>query len=349
MIFRKIVFAFLLFPFWQIISQKNTDSFSYLTLQINTLLKNSDFNGVVLLKKKDTTLYFQSMGYANLKTKKPLKRNDHFVIGSISKQITAVLVLQAYEKGELKLTDTLHKYLPAISQPWAKQVTIHQLLTHTHGIIAIDKPLAFEPGSQFQYSQLGYHLLASILEKVSGKSFEILSTELFKQMDLNNTFYPNSKNQKKRVKGYEENENGLLKFTKNSLENYVAAGSFISTAEDLAKWNQLLHSGKLVNQKTFILMQTKFATRLHPIFNSIDYGYGLLFKNGEQNLQIGAFGYSPGFVSASYFYPKTSLNLIVLENTARHLNDFKTTFKVHTQIMELVKNQNSKKNSLLKK
>jgi len=86
-------------------------------------------------------------------------------------------------------------------------------------------------------------------------------------------------------------------------------------------------------------MKTKFATRIHPIFGTVEYGYGLLFKDGEENIQIGALGYAPGFVSACYYYPQSKLNVSVLQNTATNLDDFKKTFKVHTELMELIKKQ----------
>ena len=292
---------------------------------------------MILLTRDSTVIYSKSKGYSDIEQKTPMSDKSQFVIGSISKQITAVLVLREYEKGTLQLNDKINQYLADISQSWPEQVTIHQLLTHTHGIVALDKPLEFTPGSQFHYSQLGFELLAQILAKVSGKSFKTLSTEIFEQYDLHNTFHPSNKNYNQLVKGYEENENGILEFTTESLYNYVAAGSFISDAQDLSKWNHLLYSGKLLNNKTLELMKTRYATRIHPIFDTVEYGYGLLFKKGEENIQIGALGYAPGFVSACYSHPQTNLNLVILGNTAHELDDFRMTFKVHTEIMELIK------------
>ncbi|NJN78949.1 MAG: beta-lactamase family protein [Saprospiraceae bacterium] len=144
------------------------------------------------------------------------------------------------------------------------------------------------------------------------------------------------------VKGYEESEKGVLEFAANSLDNYVAAGSFISNVEDLNTWNRLLYGEKIVKKETLELMKTRYATRIHPIFDTVEYGYGLLFKDGEQNLQIGALGYAPGFVSACYFYPKTNMNLIVLANTANELDDFKKTFIVPIEMMELIKKVSTK-------
>ncbi|MEZ7498102.1 serine hydrolase domain-containing protein [Flavobacterium sp. Arc3] len=316
-----------------------TKKYADLTSKIDSIIENNSFNGVVLLTKDSTAIYSVATGYCDLEKKTPLTINDQFVIGSISKQITAVLILREYEKGKIGLEDKINHYLIDIKEPWSKEITIHQLLTHTHGIVALDKPLEFKPGSQFHYSQLGYELLAQILEKVTAKTFKKLTTEFFSEYLLKNTFHPDYKRYKHLVKGYEESESGVLEFTPNSLSNYAAAGSFISNVADLNKWNQLLYSGKLVKKETLELMETKYATRIHPVFDTIEYGYGLLFKDGEQNLEIGAFGYAPGFVSACYFYPQSNMNLIILENTGNSLDDFKKTFKVHTEIMQLVKNQ----------
>lgn len=337
--FSILILAFAFLTSCQTFGQQKTENYADLTANINSIIANNSFNGVVFLTEDSTTLYSKAIGYSDLKKKTPLTINDQFVIGSISKQITAVLVLREYEKGKIKLENKINDYLIDTKQAWSKEVTIHQLLTHTHGIIALDAPLEFKQGSQFHYSQLGYELLAQILEKVTGKTFKKLATELFNEYELKNTFHPKNKRYKHLVKGYEENENGVLEFTPNSLSNYVAAGAFISNVADLNKWNRLLYSGKLVKKETLELMKIKYATRIHPVFGTIDYGYGLLFKDGEQNLQIGAFGYAPGFVSACYFYPQTNRNLIILENTGNNLDDFKKTFKVHTEIMELIKKQ----------
>ena len=337
--FSILILAFAFLTSCQTFGQQKNKNYADLTTNINSIIANNSFNGVVFLTEDSTTLYSKAIGYSDLKNKTPLTINDQFVIGSISKQITAVLVLREYEKGKIRLENKINDYLIDSKQPWSKEVTIHQLLTHTHGIVALDAPLEFKQGSQFHYSQLGYELLAQILEKVMGKTFEKLATELFNEYELKNTFHPKNKRYKHLVKGYEENENGVLEFTPNSLSNYAAAGAFISNVADLNKWNHLLYSGKLVKKETLELMKTKYATRIHPVFGTIDYGYGLLFKDGEQNLQIGAFGYAPGFVSACYFYPQTNRNLIILENTGNNLDDFKKTFKVHTEIMELIKKQ----------
>ena len=342
--YRLLVLTSVFLFFYKVDGQENTENYVDLSSKIDSILSKHQFNGVVLISKDSNDIYSKAKGFSNIENKTQIDFNDQFVIGSISKQITAVLVLQAYEIGSIKMNDTIGKYLTEINQPWAKEVTIHQLLTHTHGIVSLDKPLEFKQGSQFHYSQLGFELLAEILQKITGKTFEKLSTELFQKHGLKNTFHPNNKTYKHLVKGYEENENKTLVFSTNSLYNYVPAGGFFSNALNLKKWNEKLHSGQLVKKETLKLMSTKYATRIHPIFETVAYGYGLLFKDDESSIQIGALGYAPGFVSACYYYPQTNINLIILENTAKNLDDFKQTFKVHIEIMELIKNMTLNKN-----
>lgn len=334
---RFVCFTFLLLSF-SCSAQINDINNAKWTSEIDSIVNSHSFNGVVYLSSGDKDIYYKTFGFSDLEKETIFEVDDQFVIGSISKQITVVLLLREFEKGKIGLDDTLGEYLHELKQPWANKVTIHHLLTHTHGIVDIEEPLVFEQGTQFSYSQLGYQLLAQILEKVTGETFEELATSLFEYYGLRHTFHPNSKGIQRLVKGYEQSDAGALMYAENSLSNYAPAGSFISNAKDLKQWNELLHSGKLVRKETLELMKVKYATRIHPIFDTIEYGYGLLFKDGEQNIQIGALGYAPGFASASFYYPSTKLNLIILENTAYHLDNFKETFAVHTAIMELIKN-----------
>ncbi|WP_192346147.1 serine hydrolase [Algoriphagus sp. Y33] len=319
--------------------QNDKAHYSALVSEIDAIIEESNFNGVVLFTEGTSTIFHKAKGYANFEDRVLIEKADQFVIGSISKQITAVMVLREYEKGNLNLDDEIGKYLPLIDQSWSKSVTIHHLMTHTHGIVDVNQQLEFEPGSRFHYSQLGYELLAQILENITGNSFEELSTQLFLEYGLSNTFHPDNKGYKSLVKGYEESENATLEYVTNSLDIYVAAGAFISNAEDLSRWNYLLYSGKLVTKETLKLMKMRYATRIHPIFGQIEYGYGLLFNRGEENIQIGALGYAPGFASACYYYPRADLSILVLENAPRHMDDIKKTFRIHTQLMEAVKSE----------
>lgn len=306
-------------------------------LRIDSILGKHNFNGVVMLTKDGDIIYHKAFGYSNLEARVPMQLNDQFIIGSISKQITAVMVLLAYEKNLLKLDATIDTYLKKLPQSWSKQITVHQLLTHTHGIIELDQPLEFEPGTQFSYSQIGYELLGKILEKVHGKTFETISTEFFKRLELNNTFHPNNKGYKQLVEGYISEGNGKLESTATMEKPFVAAGGFISSSSDLTRWNRLLYGGKILKSETLELMKTPHAKRDHPFFGEVECGYGILFKEGEQDVQIGATGYASGYASACFFHAKSGYNLIMLENTAYHVEDLAKTFSAHLELMELVR------------
>lgn len=307
-------------------------------MQIDSILSKHNFNGVVMLTMDGNVLYHKAFGYSDLEARVPMQLNDQFIIGSVSKQITAVMVLLAYENQLLKLDATIDTYLKNLPQSWSKEVTVHQLLTHTHGIVELNQPLEFEPGTQFSYSQIGYELLGQILEKVHGKNFETISTEFFKRLELNNTFHPDHNRYEHVVKGYKSEGNGKLESTASMEKPFVAAGGFISSGPDLTRWNSLLYGGKILKAETLELMKTSHAKRDHPFFSEVEVGYGILYKKGEQDLQIGATGYASGYASACFFHKNSGLNLIILENTAYHVEDLAKTFSAHLELMEWVKN-----------
>lgn len=306
------------------------------------LLKTAKpFNGIVLISQNGQVKYLKTYGYSDIDQKEPLKLNDQFVVGSISKQFTAVLVLREFEKGRIELNTPIRKYLPELTQSWADTVTIHHLLTHTHGITGLDKPTSFKVGSQYSYSQIGYDLLAKIVEKTSDISFAELSRRLFEECRMENTFHPDINKYSNLVKGYTESESGELEYETETFQNYVAAGSFISTAEDLNTWNDLFYGGKLLKNKTMKMLKTKQkgAVRDHPIFGITEYGYGITVDTKENILQLGQTGFAPGFVSMNFYFPKTKTSVILLQNTAYETNDLKKAFYYHTETWKIIRNE----------
>jgi D-alanyl-D-alanine carboxypeptidase len=296
------------------------------------------FNGVVMVEKNDSIQYSKMVGYSDIAKSTGFKKDDRFVIGSISKQFAAVLTLQEYEMGRLKLDVPISAYLPNLKMTWKDSVTVHQLLTHTHGITEIDQELTFVPGTNFQYSQIGYDLLAKIIEKSAGKSFQRCSMEMFEKCQMENTFHPEVPKDKRVVNGYTE-ENGKLISETKSFQNFPAAGSFISTAEDLIKWNHCFFGGKLLKEETMNLLTTKHkgAVRDHPIFGRTEYGYGITITNEQEVLQYGQTGFSPGFISMNYYFPDGKTTVIVLQNIVYSPDDLKKMFRYHIQILDLLR------------
>lgn len=308
---------------------------------IDSLIKSPSprpFSGIILITKSDKTLYSKIQGFSDIEGTVSLKPDDKFVIGSISKQITSVLVLQQYEKGKLKLSDPIRNYLTFIPQSW-DTITISNLLAHTHGIIKIEQALAFKPGSSFMYSQVGYELLAQILEKITGQTFAALAQELFKKCNMKNSFHPAILKPGELVNSFTEQSDGKLVLETKSLEGFVPAGGFVSTANDLALWNRNLFDGMLLKDSTLKLMITpqKNAVRKHPLFGETLYGYGITIDNKDSIFQLGQTGYADGFPSMNFYFPNSKTSVIVLQNVSLGDADFKKTFYYNLEILKIVR------------
>jgi CubicO group peptidase (beta-lactamase class C family) len=242
------------------------------TSRIDSLLQvqsQKPFNGVIIVSQKGNNLYTRTYGFADIDNKIPLQLTSQFVLASISKQITAVLVLREVDQGRLNLHEPIRKYLPHLKSNWANSVTVHQLLNHTSGIVGLDKPLAFRPGREFSYSpSFTYQLLGQIIENTSGKSYMLLAKELFSQCHMKNTTTPAAYKSGHLVSSYLV-ENGQLKkknLKLSDLETSTPGAGIISTAEDLIIWNECLHTGKLLSADSYRRMITSSAIRKHPIW-----------------------------------------------------------------------------------
>jgi D-alanyl-D-alanine carboxypeptidase len=305
------------------------------------LSREPGFNGTVLISQRKKTLYSSCVGYADLNHSRKIEQNNQFVIGSLSKQITAALVLREVEKDSLDLHVPIRKYLPDFKASWADTITVDYLLTHKDGIIAFDQPLQFRPGSQFKYNQINFELLAMILEQVTKKSFAALSRELFLELKMKDSFHPDNKGYDHLASGITRNKDGIFKEVKESYRtNYTAAGGFISTAVDLEKWNKALHSGQILGPKYYNLMLIKKprAIRDHPLFSLTEYGYGITIKTDDNLLQLGQTGYSEGFSSMNFYFPETGTSVVVLQNITSDPDDLKKTFYYQLEVLRLVRN-----------
>jgi D-alanyl-D-alanine carboxypeptidase len=329
---------------------QKTNASKSLQQSIDSLLavsREPGFNGTILITQQKKVLYSKCLGYADLNHSRKIEKKNQFVIGSVSKQITAALVLREVEKDSLDLHVPIRKYLPDFKASWADTVTVDHLLTHMDGIIAFDQPLGFRPGSQFKYNQINFELLSMILEEVTKKSFAVLSRELFLELKMKDSFHPDNAGYDNLANGITRNKNGTFEEVKESYRsNYIAAGGFISTAGDLEKWNKALHRGKILGPKYYNLMLIKKpgAIRDHPLFSLTEYGYGLTIKTDDNLIQLGQTGYSEGFSSMNFYFPETGTSLIVLQNITSDPDDLKKTFYYQLEALRLVRSYLAHKN-----
>lgn len=314
---KKTIFAlFILFLSSPLFSQKKSN-YTHRIDSIMTASSPLTFNGVVLVSQKGKIQYLKANGYRDFEKKIPLKADDQFEIMSNSKQITAVLVLQAAEQGKLNLKTPIKKYLPSLTQSWADTVTVHHLLNHTHGITDTDKPAAFKAGSQFKYGNLSYMLLGEILKSTTGKDFTELAQSLFKKLKMDKSFIYNVKNNQSLVPGYRSDDNQFEKVKESFLNQEIApAAGVISTVQDLAKWDEALFKGKLLSPEFQKLMLTPSTTAQHNVFGkeSMGFGYNVRFIKEAGLDYYGVTGLGDGFTCLNVYFPSTDTSLIILEN-----------------------------------
>ncbi|MDA6072331.1 beta-lactamase family protein [Flavobacterium sp. AC] len=309
--------------------------------QIDSLISVSDpiFNGVVLIAKNGKTVYNKTYGFTNFETRKRLKTDSQFEIMSNTRQITAVLILKEVEQGRIDLQAPIKKYLPELTQAWADSVTVHQLLNHTHGIIDLQKPLAFKPGTDFKYGDLGYSLLGEIIKSVTKKSYQEIANAFFKELKMKNTLCFSAAPIKNLVSGYINTNNSFKIVSKTMITlKSTASNGIVSTAGDLAIWNKNLHKGKLLQPESYQLLFKYNITAQNNFFakEKIGYGYGFRIIDKEPVKYVGHTGLGDGFSSVNLYFPESDVSLIILENQMNQNRDlfYINEFKIKNILMK---------------
>ena len=294
---------------------------------IDALIETEDprrFNGVILITKNGKTQYLKSHGFADFGGQIPLSIDDNFRIQSNSKQITAVLVLREYEKGNISLHNPINEYFPDLEKGWANRVTIHHLLNMSSGIGSLDDDLIFEPGTNYRYSNASYTLLGKILENVTGERYIDLANNLFRELSMKNSFcYEFGGDQKGLINGHIRKSEGYERvdfysrgITREGWLDFIPAGGIISNATDLNIWDRKLHDGEILDAETYKLM-TDFNIRgRHAAFGDeeIGYGFGVRIDDSKESSIIGHAGKGIGFANIKFYVPSSGLSVIILEN-----------------------------------
>ncbi|MCA9734600.1 serine hydrolase [candidate division KSB1 bacterium] len=262
---------------------------------MTTVSKNGQFNGSVLVAEKGEVIYKKGFGFANMVWNIPNKPDTKFRIGSITKQFVSMVIMQLVEEGKIELNGKLTDYLPDYRKDTGEKITIHHLLTHTSGIppytglpgfwadssrneYELDymirhfhsNDLEFEPGSNYKYNNSGYFLLAVIVEKITGKSWEAnLQERILKPLQMSNSGVDrNEVILENSAAGYIKRLTGVVNEPYFYMINAYGAGDMYSTVENMYLWDQALYSNKLLAQKYKKIMFT-------PFLNNYAYGWGV--------------------------------------------------------------------------
>ena len=251
---------------------------------VNKAFEDGDFIGSVLVAKKGDIIYRKNFGMADAEKGVPMSDSTKFLIASISKPVTAILILQLAEQGKVGLNDPLGKFFSVDNNSQASTVTVHQLLTHTSGIKElIGKDHAFEesdleeadfdfkPGSDFKYSNTGYVILKEIAERASGEEFEELIAHICKSTQLNAFGVANDPHQVSNLAlGYKATNQKETAEIGYPLEIVNGAGSLYATASDLFKIDRALRSESLLSKESIELMQKQHVKE--------KFGYGWFLR-----------------------------------------------------------------------
>ena len=257
---------------------------------INTLYENGQFSGAILVSVKGEVVYKKAVGCANLANGIPNTCDTKFRIASFTKPITAMLILQLAEDGFIELHGKLIEYLPEFAVEGGEKITIHHLLTHRAGIIGhpripnlldIEKQhytreellelimkydLAYEPGRGREYSNFGFALLAMVIEKVTGRSYdEVMNDRICKLAGMTNTLSDVTEMPiAKRAVGYTYDYfTGLEEAPFLDMSFILGAGQLLSTVEDLYLFDQALYTDKLLSGRSKELFFNKYGWYRH--------------------------------------------------------------------------------------
>jgi len=296
----------------------------------NSYTANSAFMGTVLVTEGDRVLLDKGYGMAVLEWNIPNTPDTKFRLGSVTKQFTAALILLMQQEGKLNINDPVSKYLPDAPKAWEK-ITLANLLGHTSGIPNFtsfkefgawsasahtwdeeyaffkDKPLDFEPGTKFSYSNSNYEVLGGILEKVSGKKYgDLLRERIFVPLGMNDSGLDSDELVLlKRAEGYKPGPKGLTVARSESMSVPFSAGSIYSTTGDLLKWEHGLFGGKVLSADSLKVMTTPGLGR---------YGLGVMVHNVDGVNIVDHGGGIEGFNTNLMYVPERRICVVVLAN-----------------------------------
>ena len=316
---------------------------SILEAIITDLVQKDKFSGAVLVAKNGKPFYTRAVGEASKRYRVPNKIDTKFNLGSMNKMFTGVAIVQLAQQNKLLFDDLVGKHLPDYPNKEVREkVTIHHLLTHTSGMglywielfhkhdwiliktaqdydaLANKKPLSFEPGERFQYSNCGPIVLGLIIEKISGLSYdEYIQMYVTGPAGMENTYcYDITTPVPNLATGYTK-RNLLGEPQKNWLENYFVtpskggpAGGGYSTVEDLLRFDIALRSYQLLDQEHFAILTTGKVDR------TPDKKYAYLFEeqyiNGHR--VIGHGGGAAGINSQLRMYMDLGYTVVIMSN-----------------------------------
>ncbi len=303
---------------------------------LEKMFKPNEPGAAAIVVKDGQVIFRKGYGMANLELGIPVAPDHVFRIGSITKQFTAVSILLLIEQGKLALTDEITKFLPDYPTQ-SHKITVEHLLTHTSGIVTYtglpewlplwrkdvtltelvdlfkNKPMDFAPGEKHKYNNSAFVLLGVIIEKASGMKYaDFVEQKIFAPLGMTNSFYDDTKRViPRRIPGYQKDGERYTNAEYLSTTWPYAAGSLISTIDDLAKWDAALYTEKLVKQASLKRAWTSYVLKDGKPTN-YGYGWGVNTLEGMQAISHG--GGINGFTCNAVRLPEARVYVAILTN-----------------------------------
>lgn len=296
---------------------------------------NNSPGAAVLIAKGDKILYRKAFGMANLELKVKMKPESVFQLASITKQFTSVAIMMLVEQGKLSLNDPLSKFIKDF--PRGNEITVHHLLNHTSGIKSYTNlpefrtktrmditpeeiiqffknlPLEFNPNEKYEYSNSGYLLLGYIIEQLSGMSYgEFIQKNIFDKLGMKHSYYADSyKIIPNRANGYKLYDGKYENAEYMSTTIPYAAGSLMSTIDDMFLWSKAIHHNLLISESS-----KRIALSNHRLVNgkATNYGYGWAINEIAGVSSIEHTGGINGFTTSGIYIPDSNIYSIILTN-----------------------------------
>lgn len=291
----------------------------------------------VMIISRGKVLLAKSYGLADVEKKTPSTPDTNYRLASVSKQFTAMAILQLVDAGKLSLDDPITKFFPEFPE-YGKQITVRHLLNHTSGLLDYEGLIPkgttipvldinvlrllqqqdktyFPPGTKFRYSNTGFAFLALIVEKVSGQTFSAyLQKNIFKPLRMNQTlaYEAGISTVPNRAFGYTETANGFKRTDQSLTSSVLGDGGIYSSVNDLRKWDEALYGTKLVSRKLLKAAFTPGKSTLHD--NDLQYGFGWFISEYRGQRKIWHSGDSIGFRTRIERYPDRKFTVIILAN-----------------------------------
>lgn len=287
----------------------------------------------VLISIDGEIKFLSAFGLSDAEKSIPMKSDDVFRIGSITKQFTAAAILKLIEENKISLNDDITKFIPDFPTH-GKTITIEHLLTHTSGIKSYtsmssfdeetmkrnvtttelidffkDQPMDFEPGERWLYNNSGYVLLGYIIEQVSGKSYcEFIQSEFFTPLGMTNSYCGDVP---ELINGYKSVGEDFIPAKPLDLSWPYAAGMLLSTVEDLNKWNNAIMNGNVLSSQS---LKNAFTVYTLNEGKPTAYGYGWIIGYLQDLNTIEHSGGINGFVTNAIYIPEYKTYVVVLSN-----------------------------------